>query len=428
MTIYANAGTADITPQAAVPLFGSGLRTGDFQGIADPLEANALVLRQDDQGLVFVSLDLAFVGQELRSSLLSRLQGALADESLFLAASHTHFGPATDSRRPRLGRMSPAYIEQLSDQIGNLVARLLRGVPQPVIIDYVHGEADHAINRRLRTPWHLSRRGLLLGAVVGAPNPAGPRDESVHLLRIRRPDGEPLAAIWSYACHPVSFPRPREISADYPGRVRLRLRHDIGQELPVLFWQGFAGDVRPRELARVTTVRARARRIVLGPRFGRFTSHEWEAWADSLAARVAEIASRPPGKSVGGPVRARRVSRPLAEFVSGASDARTVVFHGIVLADHVAIIGISAEVVTEYGALVRREFSQYLTIPVGYIDEVYGYLPTARMLEEGGYEVSWFLESFELEGPLHPEIERHCLDALRELRSSLGTPSMVHGE
>jgi hypothetical protein len=56
-----------------------------------------------------------------------------------------------------------------------------------------------------------------------------------------------------------------------------------------------------------------------------------------------------------------------------------------------------------------------INIPVGYIDEVYGYLPTARMLHEGGYEASWFLQPFALEGPMNPRIEDSCLAALREL-------------
>jgi neutral ceramidase len=78
-------------------------------------------------------------------------------------------------------------------------------------------------------------------------------------------------------------------------------------------------------------------------------------------------------------------------------------------------VGVAAEVVTEYGALVEATFDTAITIPVGYIDEVYGYLPTERMLREGGYEASWFLAPFALEGPLNPAIEERCVAALREL-------------
>jgi len=85
------------------------------------------------------------------------------------------------------------------------------------------------------------------------------------------------------------------------------------------------------------------------------------------------------------------------------------------LGQELTVVGVSAEVVTEYGPMVHRAFGRSITIPVGYIDEVYGYLPTERMLREGGYEVRWFLEAFALKGPLNPQIERHALSAIEEL-------------
>ncbi|MBA3892735.1 MAG: hypothetical protein H0X69_03425 [Gemmatimonadales bacterium] len=411
----ASAGTADITPETPVPLAGSEVRTGVFQSVADRLEANALVLKQDGSPIVFVSADLMFVGQELRAGVMDRLGAAVPDESLFFAGSHTHFAPATDDRRPRLGVMDARYLEQVCERVSTMISRLLEGPFAAVTIEYLQGQADHAVNRRMRARWHLSRRGPLVGAVVAAPNLSGPRDETVHLLRVSRPDGRPLAAIWNYACHPVSFPRPLEVSADFPGRVRRGLRGALGPDLPVLFWQGFAGDIRPRELDRSTSIGSWAKRLLLGPRFGRFVSGQWEQWADSLAAAVVDIATRPARRSVRGPICCRRVTRPLGQFVLGVSDERQVTFHRVMLGDGLNVVGISAEVVAEYGALVSSAFGGGTTIPVGYIDEVYGYLPTARMLEEGGYEASWFLRPFALVGPVNPRIEEHCLAALREL-------------
>ena len=415
MHTYASAGTADITPESPAPLAGSEIRTGVFQGIADRLEANALALRQDGPPIVFVTIDCLFVGQELRSGVLGRLGAAVPDECLFLAASHTHFAPATDDRRPRLGRMDPRYLERVCERVAGLVSSLLSGPQAPVTIEYVRGQANHAINRRLRALWHLSRRGPRVGAVVGAPNPAGPRDESIHLLRVSRPDAGPVAVIWSYACHPVSFPRPLEVTAEYPGRVRRRLRDDMKPDLPVLFWQGFSGDIRPPELDRSTSLPSRARRLLLGPRFGRFSDAEWESWAASLATRVAGTAALPAARPLTGPIRAHRVTRPLGDFVLGMSDGRQVAFHRVRLGSELGVVGVSAEVVTEYGALVNATLDGSINIPVGYIDEVYGYLPTARMLREGGYEASWFLRPFALQGPLNPRIEESCLSALRQL-------------
>jgi neutral ceramidase len=413
-SIRVAAGTVDITPTAAVPLAGSEVRTADFTGVADRLEANVLVLQQEGLPVVIVSADLMFIGQELRSGVLQRLGGAVEEASLFFAASHTHFGPATDDRRPALGRLDRRYLDHLCERVSDLVARLLREPLARATIEYARGRASHAVNRRLRAAWHLSRRGPKIGAVVAAPNPAGPRDESMHLVRVTGSDGRPLALIWSYACHPVAFPQPLEVSADYPGRVRHRLRTRFDPALPVLFWQGFAGDIRPPELERPRSQADRVRRLLLGPRFGRFTAEEWDQWADSLADRLLETAVGTGFAPVLGPLHTRRVARPLSQFILGAPDAREVTFHRVSLGGLTAV-GVSAEVVTEYGALVRAIFDHRISIPVGYIDEVYGYLPTSRMVREGGYEADWFRRPFALEGPVNPQIEAHCAAALREL-------------
>jgi neutral ceramidase len=412
-SLHAGAGTTDITPDTPVPLAGSETRTAPFTRVADRLEANALVLEQEGRRVVLVTADLMFIGGELRAGVLQRLAGTLGDAELFLAASHTHFAPATDDRRPLLGRMSAAYLEQVCDRVSGLVAGLLRRRLEPARVAYARGQADHAVNRRLRAAWHLSRRGPKVGAVVAAPNSVGPRDESVHVLRVLGAERQPLAVVWSYACHPVAFPRPLEVTAEYPGRVRQRLRERAGSDTPVLFLQGFAGDIRPPELDRSASASGRARRRLLGPRFGRFTPDEWERWADSLSARVAEVAAAA-GDPVAGELRLHRISRPVQEFVLGAPNDQQVSFH-LVSLGRVTIVGISAEVVTEYGPLLRSTLGSEYCIPVGYIDDVYGYLPTARMLREGGYEADWFLRPFALRGPVNPMVEAHCTAALRAL-------------
>jgi hypothetical protein len=54
-------------------------------------------------------------------------------------------------------------------------------------------------------------------------------------------------------------------------------------------------------------------------------------------------------------------------------------------------------------------------LPVGYIDSVFGYLPTAPMLGERGYEDSGFMEPFGLAGRFRPELERVVLEAWERL-------------
>jgi hypothetical protein len=59
---------------------------------------------------------------------------------------------------------------------------------------------------------------------------------------------------------------------------------------------------------------------------------------------------------------------------------------------------ISAEVCWEWAELVQRAFPGKTIWPVGYIDRVFGYLPTQAMLPEGGYEITGFQRSFGITG------------------------------
>ena len=84
------------------------------------------------------------------------------------------------------------------------------------------------------------------------------------MLTFSDPTDRPIAVLWSYACHPVGFPARTRVSADFPGVVRRALRDAHGAELPVLFLQGFAGDVRPRETGATTRFTRRLAELVIG--------------------------------------------------------------------------------------------------------------------------------------------------------------------
>jgi hypothetical protein len=82
------------------------------------------------------------------------------------------------------------------------------------------------------------------------------------------------------------------------------------------------------------------------------------------------------------------------------------------------LLFVSAEPVAEYGLAVRAPASrEEVVIPVGYTDSVFGYLPTARMLGQHGYEDEGFMDSFGITGRFRPDLEQvvqRTWDGLRE--------------
>ena len=419
------AGSVSITPDRPLPLAGFIDRLEPSIGVADPLELNALLLRTPQATVTILTADLLFVTEELKRRIAAavRAELALEDASFLFAASHTHFAPGVDQSKPRLGPTDPVYVNLVVERGAELLRRLAAARPASAEarLEYRSGPAAHAINRR-RMGWRLSLRPLRLPrrAALRAPDAAGPRDETVHVITLADSGGRPIAVLWSYACHPVSFAEPRKVSADFPGVVRRALRGALGSDLPVLFLQGCAGDIRPRELGRPRTLRRRFAELVVGKLFTPFSQPEYTAWAASLAARVVEVARGPARVfPLVDPVRTAHTRVPRSDLLDGASSSdRSVTFQRLTMSPGLAIAAMSAEPVAEYGlALGAAEPDGRTVIPAGYTDTVFGYLPTARMLGQHGYEDEGFMEAFGITGRFRPDLERvvrHAWERVRE--------------
>ncbi len=410
-----SAGSIDISPQRPLPLAGFEGRLGPSEGTSDPLELNGLLIRTMDRTLAILTADLLFVTDEIKHRILADVgaQLSLSESSLLIAASHTHFAPAVDASKPRLGMVDPQYADFVAQQGANLFRQLAASVPIVARMTYARARADHAINRR-RRGWRLSRNHLPRRCLLMAPNPAGPRDEALHLIVFADRQDRPVAVIWSYACHPVVFPAAGRVSAEYPGVVRRALRAALAPGIPVLFLQGFAGDIRPREVGTPATFGQFVNGVLCGPLFAPVSWGQYEAWSNSLAERVVHLLR------VGGPTEfdvsltARRITVPLDALMDGASNGRSVTFQRLSMHPDLHIVGVSAEPVTEYVAALRPWFRGNV-LPVGCIDTVYGYLPTSGMLCEGGYEDSGFQRAFSLPGRFRPTLDEVVRDAFAEL-------------
>jgi hypothetical protein len=393
----------DITPDARVPLAGYGRRSGDFVEVADPLEANILILNAGSDTTVFVTLDLLYVGAELRSCLQHASKNLVAPHSLIVAASHTHFAPATDRFLPRLGLTDPDYFAKLSDRLRGVLEDSLKTSGKLVSLYYAEGCADHAINRRLPV-FGLGRDFPFLKIRTEMrPNSNGFNDEMIRVLRFDDSQGTTQAILWSYACHPVGFPKTENVSSDFPGVVRAALRRYYG-DIAVLFLQGFSGDVHPRSIAQ-------ARKAERAPRFKAFGEDEWKQWSESLANCVVDVSKRA-GRKIEGPLSAKRKVAPLSDLGPN-SLGRDIAIQRVSFGDELNIVGVSAEMVSEYTQLLADCFPS-IVVPVGCLDGVPGYIPTSKMIAEGGYEVTGFMRLFGVSGSYVEDVSSRVSKSLFE--------------
>jgi hypothetical protein len=255
-----------------------------------------------------------------------------------------------------------------------------------------------------------------------APGVAGNRnsperevDDRVTTLLIEGQDGEPLATIVHFACHPtVLGPDNLQISADFPGPLRrLIARQTSDSDAPVMFLNGAAADVSTRftrhgqtfeELERLAGVLADARPLEVAPSAivrssplavcSAAVQLPFKAGADravaeeQLAAYEHELRAAIDEESgtrrqLITKVQGARVELERAE--GRASGATAVTLTAVRLGD-LALLAVSAEVSSAIGAAIEAGSPFPVTVVVGYAGDYCGYITDAADYERQTYE------------------------------------------
>lgn len=414
--LFARAASCDVTPKdRPVRLAGYASRLAPVSTVLDPIEVSVVLLESGAQRCLIFSFDLMIVGSELQTMILARLWPlGFGPDQVVLLASHTHYAPATDQACARLGRPDAEFVHDLADAAENLVRQMLRARPSEVRLEVFQGRLNHSVNRRRYWPFPTLGRtyGFRLTSVGMAPNPSGPKDEGATIALLRNTeDGKALAVIWHYTCHPTAVVPENVISSDYPGAARRALRERFGQ-IPCVFAQGFCGDVRPNiaVAAQRTGLGQRLRKIMRGiasgPSFASPSSDDWARWSGSLAAGIDDIARGSPVKSLSpASLPTGSASIPLSDFFSGTTPDKMLAAQIVRIGDGIEIVALSAEACVEWQPVLDASVpvrNGRIRLYVGYLGALFGYLPTAEQVPQGGYEVEGFQPLFGLSGRFEP--------------------------
>jgi len=232
--LRALAARVDITPPGSWTMGGYGARRTRSSGVHEPLEANTVVLRDADSGagLTWVAIDGLAIVPELREAIVAALQreAGVPPEQVIVVASHTHAAPDawTGTVHPSLpARLDPAEC----DRVARLIAQSLTGRGPAVEVSASWGA------------------GAVAGVGANRHRIDGPSDPSLGVLSLHSGDLE--AVVFDYACHAtVLGPDNSLLSPDWVGGARAELRDRFGEDLPVLYLPGAAGDVSTRFMRR----------------------------------------------------------------------------------------------------------------------------------------------------------------------------------
>lgn len=372
----AGTATAKVTPQKPLWMAGYAGRNKPAEGKVQDLFAKALAL-EDEQGnkLVFVTLDLIGVPQLLRQAVAQRAEKefGLPPAHLVMNASHTHSGPSlrttpltdADKDNPKAKDLWE-YTQKLQNDLVGLIGKAIKEM-QPARLTWNKARCGFAMNRRrdyTLPPDHPNANK--------APNPDGPVDHEVPALRIEAPDGTLRATLFGYACHNTSLGF-YNWCGDYAGFAQEYLQeHRPG--FTALFLMGCGADQNP--YPRRSDVVPGVTDLELSMQHGRSLSN---------AVEMALVVNP---RSVQGPIRAAYEEIKLSYAKAGRADHEYPV-QVIKLGNDLTFITLGSEVVVDYSLRFKREFAGAAGVWVaGYSNDYTGYVPSLRVLKEGGYEAA----------------------------------------
>ncbi len=354
----AGVASATITPTRPMPMAGYAGRKDPAEGTEQELFAKALAV-EDAEGrrVVLVTMDLIGVIGRLRETVTERVQEQydLPPDALLMNASHTHCGP--DYRRDD----AQDYFDRLADVLVELVGQAI-GRLEPASLSYGHARCAFAMNRR--TPTESGYRNH--------PNPDGPVDHAVPVLRVDDADGELRAVVFGYSCHNTTMGFLKWLG-DYAGYAQEYFEHDH-PGATAMFLNGCGADQNPYPRSQLEYAQRHGRSL---------------ATAVEAALEVGQKTPRHQ-RPLGGSLRWALETVEL-EYDQPDRAPLTYPVQVIRFGNDLAIVALGNEVVVDYSLRLKRELTQPDGPAIwvaGYSNLYGGYIPSRRVLLEGGYEAS----------------------------------------
>ncbi|MCW5977779.1 MAG: neutral/alkaline non-lysosomal ceramidase N-terminal domain-containing protein [Bryobacteraceae bacterium] len=421
------AARVSLTPDGPIWLSGYAGRTHPSNGVLNDIWAKALAV-EDAKGerTVIVTTDLIGLPRVISDEAAARLQKerGLDRARLVLNSSHTHTGPVV---WPNLGTMYDMTPEQMDvvKRYGRRVAGALVEVAgaaldnlAPAQLAFGQGTVGFAANRRQSTA-----KGVQIGV-----NPEGPVDHSVPVLQVKRADGSLMAVLFGYACHNTTLTGEHyKVSGDYAGFAQAELEKAHPNAV-ALFLELCGGDQNPNPRSQEQhavqhgkSLAAEVDRTLGGPmkpvrppvraafqlvdlKFKHHTRETFEAelndenkWKVRRAQEMLKAYDeRRPVRSVAYPVQAVRFGSDLT------------------------LLALGGEVVVDYSLRTKKEYPGETLIVAGYSNDVMCYIPTVRVLREGGYEANDSMIYYGQPGPFTEEVEETIFKTIHQVMRRVG--------
>ncbi|MEO8763873.1 MAG: neutral/alkaline non-lysosomal ceramidase N-terminal domain-containing protein [Ginsengibacter sp.] len=394
-----------ITPDSNVWLAGYGEKRIP-EGKLHDIWAKVLALKsKNNERAVMVTTDNQGMSRTIYEDLYKKIHErfGLERSEFMLTFSHNHSGPrlrgdlvdyypSDDQQR----RLVDEYSDWMEAQIIDAIDEALKNW-QPALLSKGKGFCGFAVNRRdnveLDVPALLAEGKPLKGVV----------DHDVPVLAVRNHNGNLLAVLFGYACHPTTL-RGTLWSGDYPGFAQVSLEKRF-PGVTAMFFNACGGDQNPIP----------RRTVALCQQYG-----------DMLSNAVQEVLNKPM-QPISSTLRttfrfisldydevvtaekllpittdsyeiharwARRMLEMIDKDVTFPTSYHYYPVEAWQIGKELLLIGTGGESVVDYSLRFKHEYGQESTWVCGYANIMVAYIPSRRVWEEGGYEGGSHLDEY----------------------------------
>lgn len=414
----------EITPTEPVVLAGYGHRNSAHEGIDQPLYARAISIGESNP-VIAITVDNCGVP----AAIADRVKSDLAAASLTLAerivilSTHTHNAPSLPGYAPVLwAERTTAEQDQATDRYTEFLVHQLRlaateayRTRQPAELSWGQGEVDFGGNRRIMIDGVWSGFGL---------QPEAPVDHSLPLLVATRAGVEEPLAIWTtYACHCTTLGGVNRVAGDWAGcaAIELETRHPGCVALVSI---GCGADVGPQPGG--SSQLAQQHGIAVADEVDRMLDEQLrgivvtpEVESLKLALSFDKVPDREfwEKEVARGGFEATRGRRMLARLDQGETlpEALDYTITTWKFGNELAMVFLPGEVTVDYAVELKTRFDWSRLWIHGWANDVPCYIPSRRVLMEGGYEADFSMVYYDRPNRFSLDVETTIVAGVERL-------------
>ena len=419
-----------ITPEQPMWMAGYAARDHQAEGMLHDLWAKALALEDEDGNrAILISTDLLGFPKALSDQIRNQLESKykLSRAQIMLHSTHTHSGPVLKDGLYDIYPLDQQkihdieqYSGMLADQIVVLVGEAFRSM-EPVKIYSQNGVTRFAVNRRNNVASTIHSKTEL----------QGPSDHAVPVFKVVDSQGGLMAIAFGYACHPTVLDGYLW-SGDYPGFAQIELEK-MYPGTTAMFFLGTAGDQNP--IPRRSVGLAKQYGKELAAAVERVLEEDLHELSPHLTASYSEIdlpLNPPPSKeelhaiaheaSVYESYQKTWAKRMIAKMENKESFINAYPYPLQVWnVGEQMVVNMGGEAVVEYAHALKRIFGQDIFV-LSYSNDLMAYIPSVKILEEGGYEGYVSQQVYGLPNTWKPAIESMIIQEIIQLAEQVGIP------